>query len=209
MKVGKASAGALGWGEVLLRVHLSCDKWRRLRGFFFMANNLLLIRPNADDKKKTFPPVLQKLTCIYSFLFCHKKGTQETSKITDPGFSERLGWGCVAALLRRALGGGVLHSLPLSPALNEPTIDYGFQRLQKVIPRHPGDPERLPKVLGGARRGGAGVRVSCGRGGSPAPGPSVAPGDCSLVPLSPPLPPGGAVEAGGRLGGGPVRSAQQ
>ena len=31
-------------------------------------------------------------------------------------------------------------------ALNEPTIDYGFQRLQKVIPRHPGDPERLPKV---------------------------------------------------------------
>lgn len=44
--------------------------------------------------------------------------------------------------------------MPLSPhdlfvvlsALNEPTIDYGFQRLQKVIPRHPGDPERLPKV---------------------------------------------------------------
>uniref|UniRef100_A0A8C6T8N9 EBF transcription factor 1a n=1 Tax=Neogobius melanostomus TaxID=47308 RepID=A0A8C6T8N9_9GOBI len=32
-------------------------------------------------------------------------------------------------------------------ALNEPTIDYGFQRLQKVIPRHPGDQERLPKVL--------------------------------------------------------------
>lgn len=34
----------------------------------------------------------------------------------------------------------------VSAALNEPTIDYGFQRLQKVIPRHPGDPERLPKV---------------------------------------------------------------
>lgn len=31
-------------------------------------------------------------------------------------------------------------------ALNEPTIDYGFQRLQKLIPRHPGDPEKLPKV---------------------------------------------------------------
>jgi len=31
-------------------------------------------------------------------------------------------------------------------ALNEPTIDYGFHRLQKVIPRHPGDPERLAKV---------------------------------------------------------------
>lgn len=36
--------------------------------------------------------------------------------------------------------------MPFSAALNEPTIDYGFQRLQKVIPRHPGDPERLPKV---------------------------------------------------------------
>ncbi|XP_044515187.1 transcription factor COE2 [Gracilinanus agilis] len=32
-------------------------------------------------------------------------------------------------------------------ALNEPTIDYGFQRLQKVIPRHPGDPERLAKEM--------------------------------------------------------------
>lgn len=34
----------------------------------------------------------------------------------------------------------------LVSALNEPTIDYGFQRLQKLIPRHPGDPEKLPKV---------------------------------------------------------------
>ncbi|XP_068617467.1 transcription factor collier [Battus philenor] len=32
-------------------------------------------------------------------------------------------------------------------ALNEPTIDYGFQRLQKLIPRHPGDPEKLPKEI--------------------------------------------------------------
>lgn len=31
-------------------------------------------------------------------------------------------------------------------ALAEPTIDYGFQRLMKLVPRHPGDPERLPKV---------------------------------------------------------------
>lgn len=31
-------------------------------------------------------------------------------------------------------------------ALAEPTIDYGFQRLVKLIPRYPGDPERLPKV---------------------------------------------------------------
>lgn len=32
-------------------------------------------------------------------------------------------------------------------ALNEPTIDYGFQRLQKLIPRHPGDPDKLPKEI--------------------------------------------------------------
>lgn len=30
-------------------------------------------------------------------------------------------------------------------ALTEPTIDYGFQRLQKLIPRHPGDPDKLAK----------------------------------------------------------------
>lgn len=39
---------------------------------------------------------------------------------------------------------------PLHAALNEPTIDYGFQRLAKLIPRHPGDPEKLPKVRSGA-----------------------------------------------------------
>ncbi|XP_043267994.1 transcription factor collier isoform X2 [Venturia canescens] len=32
-------------------------------------------------------------------------------------------------------------------SLNEPTIDYGFQRLQKLVPRHPGDPEKLPKEI--------------------------------------------------------------
>ncbi|BET01995.1 Transcription factor [Nesidiocoris tenuis] len=32
-------------------------------------------------------------------------------------------------------------------SLNEPTIDYGFMRLQKLIPRHPGDPEKLPKEI--------------------------------------------------------------
>jgi len=35
----------------------------------------------------------------------------------------------------------------LTTALSEPNIDYGFQRLMKLVPRHPGDPERLPKVL--------------------------------------------------------------
>ncbi|XP_039691857.1 LOW QUALITY PROTEIN: transcription factor COE3 [Pteropus medius] len=55
-------------------------------------------------------------------------------------------------------------------ALNEPTIDYGFQRLQKVIPRHPGDPERLPKVS----RGAAGA---LGRGlpDTPSPAPTARP----------------------------------
>ena len=32
-------------------------------------------------------------------------------------------------------------------ALSEPTIDYGFQRLGKLVPRHPGDPEKLPKEI--------------------------------------------------------------
>lgn len=39
------------------------------------------------------------------------------------------------------------HNFYLLLALNEPTIDYGFQRLQKLIPRHPGDPEKLPKEI--------------------------------------------------------------
>lgn len=32
-------------------------------------------------------------------------------------------------------------------ALCEPTIDFGFQRIGKLIPRHPGDPEKLPKEI--------------------------------------------------------------
>ncbi|XP_030842126.1 transcription factor COE1-like isoform X2 [Strongylocentrotus purpuratus] len=32
-------------------------------------------------------------------------------------------------------------------SLTEPTIDYGFQRLSKLVPRHPGDPDRLPKEI--------------------------------------------------------------
>uniref|UniRef100_A0AC35U6U4 Transcription factor collier n=1 Tax=Rhabditophanes sp. KR3021 TaxID=114890 RepID=A0AC35U6U4_9BILA len=32
-------------------------------------------------------------------------------------------------------------------ALCEPAIDYGFQRLQKLLPRYPGDPDRMPKDL--------------------------------------------------------------
>ncbi|CAI4223743.1 unnamed protein product [Auanema sp. JU1783] len=30
-------------------------------------------------------------------------------------------------------------------SLTEPNIDFGFQRLQKLLPKYPGDPERLPK----------------------------------------------------------------
>ncbi|VDP71026.1 unnamed protein product [Echinostoma caproni] len=32
-------------------------------------------------------------------------------------------------------------------AITDPTIEYGFQRLCKIIPRHPGDPERLPREI--------------------------------------------------------------
>ncbi|VEL17171.1 unnamed protein product [Protopolystoma xenopodis] len=31
--------------------------------------------------------------------------------------------------------------------MTDPTIEYGFQRLCKIIPRHPGDPERLPREI--------------------------------------------------------------
>ncbi|KAF4519323.1 hypothetical protein B566_EDAN010028 [Ephemera danica] len=47
----------------------------------------------------------------------------------------------------RSLLCDVLLTFSLFAALNEPTIDYGFQRLQKLIPRHPGDPEKLPKEI--------------------------------------------------------------
>ncbi|KAL3071871.1 hypothetical protein niasHT_031062 [Heterodera trifolii] len=32
-------------------------------------------------------------------------------------------------------------------SLTEPSIDYGFQRLQKLLPKYPNDPERLPKEV--------------------------------------------------------------
>lgn len=32
-------------------------------------------------------------------------------------------------------------------ALTEPTLDYGFQRLQKLVPRHPNDPDKLPREV--------------------------------------------------------------
>lgn len=41
----------------------------------------------------------------------------------------------------------ILAVAVVAAALNEPTIDFGFQRLAKLIPRHPGDPERLPKEI--------------------------------------------------------------
>lgn len=45
-------------------------------------------------------------------------------------------------------GNRLMTCLPsLSAALSEPTIDYGFQRLCKLIPRYPGDPERLSKEV--------------------------------------------------------------
>lgn len=70
------------------------------------------------------------------------------------GLSQGAGTGCGRAWPCAGAGRDALQTPPFSSALNEPTIDYGFQRLQKVIPRHPGDPERLPKVGSGARRGG-------------------------------------------------------
>ncbi len=31
--------------------------------------------------------------------------------------------------------------------MTEPNIDFGFHRLGKLVPRHPGDPEKLPKEI--------------------------------------------------------------
>lgn len=31
--------------------------------------------------------------------------------------------------------------------MNEPCIDYAFARLGKLVPRHPGDPEKLTKEI--------------------------------------------------------------
>ena len=31
-------------------------------------------------------------------------------------------------------------------AMTEPTIDFGFERLKRLVPRHPGDPSSLNKV---------------------------------------------------------------
>ncbi len=42
-------------------------------------------------------------------------------------------------------GQDAVFSLDL--ALSEPNIDYGFHRLSKLVPRHPGDPEKLPKEI--------------------------------------------------------------
>ncbi|KAL2077512.1 hypothetical protein ACEWY4_027016 [Coilia grayii] len=67
-------------------------------------------------------------------------------------------------------------------ALNEPTIDYGFQRLQKVIPRHPGDPERLPKEL---QHGVQGLNPTNPRPSSTPPPPHPAHHLLSSVGLSP------------------------
>lgn len=70
---------------------------------------------------------------------------------------------CLGSIRRFSVLDSHCHPLSVWPtALNEPTIDYGFQRLQKVIPRHPGDPERLPKVSAdGLLSQSAGERSGC------------------------------------------------
>ena len=39
------------------------------------------------------------------------------------------------------------NSIGKISALADPSIDYGFHRLGKLVPRHPGDPEKLPKEV--------------------------------------------------------------
>ena len=42
---------------------------------------------------------------------------------------------------------GIFTNFCQFTALTEPSIDYGFHRLGKLVPRHPGDPEKLPKEI--------------------------------------------------------------
>ena len=78
--------------------------------------NLLHARKIRKNKRNVL--ILIYRSGSFVFLLPHKK-------------SKRMFW-CVGFFLVSALA--------------EPTIDYGFQRLMKLVPRHPGDPERLPKV---------------------------------------------------------------
>ena len=50
-------------------------------------------------------------------------------------------------LVSGALNTETLSLFHFFAALSEPTIDFGFQRLSRLIPRHPGDPEKIPKEV--------------------------------------------------------------
>ncbi len=72
---------------------------------------------------------------------CHSS-PNNFAKVHQAGSSMFVSWFTYSA-------GGTcfyLTSMFYWTALSEPTIDYGFHRLSKLVPRHPGDPEKLGKV---------------------------------------------------------------
>ncbi|TWW55491.1 Transcription factor COE1 [Takifugu flavidus] len=98
----------------------------------------------------------EQLTRLLPLTSNHTQHASDTRRVIHGGAGARADVG--GRKVERGSGGsgGSGASLTLSvslAALNEPTIDYGFQRLQKVIPRHPGDPERLPKAPHGGAAG--------------------------------------------------------
>ena len=52
----------------------------------------------------------------------------------------------ISKLINKLIRGSTSKQTNIS-ALTEPSIEYGFQRLQKLLPKYPGDPARLPKDL--------------------------------------------------------------
>ncbi|KAF4787756.1 Transcription factor COE3 [Turdus rufiventris] len=108
-----------------------------------------LITPHAirvQTPPRHIPGVVEVTLSYKSKQFC--KGAPGRFVYTGLGFTRASKWDGDDC---GAFEAGDLSQKPelfyCKAALNEPTIDYGFQRLQKVIPRHPGDPERLPKEV--------------------------------------------------------------
>ncbi|KAF8571247.1 hypothetical protein P879_05018 [Paragonimus westermani] len=95
--------------------------------FFMKCNqNCLKNAGNPRDMRRfqvaisSTPAIERKLLCISENMFVHNnsKHGRRTRRV-DPN----------------------------EGAITDPTIEYGFQRLCRIIPRHPGDPERLPREI--------------------------------------------------------------
>ncbi|KAA0724920.1 Transcription factor COE3 [Triplophysa tibetana] len=107
--------------------------------------------PRAQKGAREGMPVSRTVTSDHglnaSLEAGERKKERRTPKVLLIGRARGWGGGSEASGSGLALGLDHILKEDIGLSLNEPTIDYGFQRLQKVIPRHPGDPERLPKEV--------------------------------------------------------------